>query len=351
MPLFKTPARVKPFHLRYLELCKSKNQLPLPEVKVRNKEFNTLDFFADRVKLEDWMSIFNALYHDTSLHYVAIKLRKNNLNGIFLLIFTKKNQLITKLAVFENINSIKKARKTHGVPVILTNVLFTQLLDTVCNFMTKNDHLITLMLEGLPLTENFITYIAKGLSNNCSIKNLSFARSALGDEGCEIICSTIKYLPNIDCLNLSQCQLGPKGSETIANLIKFQKIVRFTKGWESTLRYRTINPDILPGLKRITINGNPIKDEGLYYITEILKEDVWIKVLDVQNCGLTDDGAKMISNCLEYNNTLVMIDIQGNNGISGHFFDHIKMQLGNDSEESGSEVQVEQGKVSITQLK
>lgn len=77
----KAASRAKPFHLRYLELCKSKNILPLPEVKAKNKDFNTLDFFADRVKIDDWISIFNALYYDTSLHYVAVKLRKNNSNS------------------------------------------------------------------------------------------------------------------------------------------------------------------------------------------------------------------------------------------------------------------------------
>lgn len=221
--------------------------------------------------------------------------------------------------------------------------------------MINNQHLTTLMLEGLPLKKNFITYIANGLSENRSIKNLSFARSALGDEGCDIICSNIKCLTNIDCLNLSQCQLTPKGAASIADLIKFQKIVRFTKGWENTLRYRTIDPDILPGLKRITINENPIKDEGLFFITEILKEDVWIKALDVQNCGLTDEGAKMISDCLDFNNTLMRIDIQGNSGISLQFVHHIKSQMGGDSEESSSEGTSDQGmcdsKVNVSMLK
>lgn len=67
----------KPFHLRYLELCKNRNTNPLPEIKTRNKEFGTLDFFGDRVRVDDWLLIFNALYYDTSLHFVAIKLRKN----------------------------------------------------------------------------------------------------------------------------------------------------------------------------------------------------------------------------------------------------------------------------------
>lgn len=88
MPLIKAPSRVKPFHLRYLELCKSKNVLPLPEVKVKNKDFGTLDFYGDRVKVDDWMTIFHALYYDTSLHYLAIKLRKNHSNGRCFFLFS-----------------------------------------------------------------------------------------------------------------------------------------------------------------------------------------------------------------------------------------------------------------------
>lgn len=74
-------SRKKPFHLRYLELCKNKNIHPLPEVKVKNKDFATLDFFGDRAKVDDWLSIINALFYDTSLNFIAVKLRKNYLSG------------------------------------------------------------------------------------------------------------------------------------------------------------------------------------------------------------------------------------------------------------------------------
>lgn len=88
MPLFnKNTQRLKPFHLKYLDLCRSKNVHPLPEVKAKNKEFHVLDFYGDRVKVDDWLSISNALYYDTSLHHVAIKLRKNYQNGIYRLFF------------------------------------------------------------------------------------------------------------------------------------------------------------------------------------------------------------------------------------------------------------------------
>ncbi|XP_063703842.1 protein Cep78 homolog [Culicoides brevitarsis] len=337
MPLMKAHGvRAKPFHLRYLELCKNKNVLPLQEVKAKNKNYSTLDFFADRVKLDDWSPILNALYYDTSLHYVAIKLRKNNSN------------------VLENVNSIKRARKIHGTPILLTNHIFTQFVSTIRSFMQNNEHLTTLLLEGLPLKDNYIACIANGLSENHSIKNLSFARSALGDNGCEKICSNIKILTNIQCLNMSQCSLTAKGAKCIAELLNYQKIIRFGKGWESTLRYRTIDPDTLPGLKRITINGNQIHDEGVYFIMEVLKEDVWIKSIEMQNCGLTDDGAKMILDCLDYNKTLLMVDIDGNNIISTELVHMIKVQLGMDVDEMTSESEdsgSSEAKVSVQQLK
>lgn len=45
-----------------------------------------------------------------------------------------------------------------------------------------------------------------------------------------------------------------------------------------SLRYRDVDRDRMPGLKRILLNDNPlIGDEGLEHVTEILKEDEWIK--------------------------------------------------------------------------
>lgn len=79
--------KVKGFHEKYLAICKSKNIQPLPEVKVKQRNNHVLDFHADRVKVRDWMAISSALENDKSLHFVAIRLRKND--G-----FGKKKKLI-----------------------------------------------------------------------------------------------------------------------------------------------------------------------------------------------------------------------------------------------------------------
>lgn len=69
------------FHAKYLEVCKSKNLSPLPEVKTKNRNIYELDFHADRVKSEDWIAICRALTSDKTLRFIAIRLRKSNLLG------------------------------------------------------------------------------------------------------------------------------------------------------------------------------------------------------------------------------------------------------------------------------
>lgn len=124
------------------------------------------------------------------------------------------------MLVLEEIDSMKKTKSVTTRPVILTKYLFTELVDTLQKFLHCNSVLRTVICEGLPLTGKYMISFSKGLANNHSIKTLSLARSIIGDEGCEIVCSTVKHLPNIEALDFSHCNLSVKGAESITNLIK-----------------------------------------------------------------------------------------------------------------------------------
>lgn len=323
-------SRCKGFHLKYNDLCKARNCQPALDIRVKNKNYNILDFYADRIKLEDWLNIVMALGNDTTLHYIAVKLRRSQAN------------------VVDSFDTEKKIRTTKpAIPMIVTKFVMSQFIDAIAVSLEHNTNINTLILEGLPLMHKYITTIAKGLSKNISVKNLSFAKSCIGDEGCKIICSTITHLRNIESVNLSGCCITTDGAEAIMNLIKYQKISRYTEGWEKSLRYRDVDPDTIAGLKRITLNHNPeIKDEGLNTILELMKEDLWIKAIDMQNCGITDIGAQAIVACLETNKTILLFDIKENNDISEHFHKHIDMVLRGDSED-----EIESGLRKTTSLK
>lgn len=230
-----------------------------------------------------------------------------------------------------------------------------ELLNALQGLLTHNTQLEVLILEGLPMYGRYMTRLASGLFSNRSIKILSFARSNIGDEACEILCSNIKHLPNIESVNFSQCILGVKGIISIRDFIRFQKINRFSEAWIRSLRYQNIENEKFDGIKKILMNNNPqIGDEGIEILTDELREDVWIKEIEMQNCGLTDVGANHVKNCLEINKTILSFNINNNHDISNHLLRNISMHFGSstidiDSSDSSDTKSIHQ-KISKTQL-
>ncbi|XP_054726432.1 protein Cep78 homolog [Anastrepha obliqua] len=340
--------RCRSFHFRYLELCRAKNLTPLPDIRTKNNATSMLDFFGEKLGVTDWLLIIESLYYDQVLQTLSIRLRKNL--GM----------------VLEHLDTEKKARLFKQKPVICTKFVFSGIVEAVSNCIEFNKNLRILNLEGLPLNDKYVESIAKALSSNESLKEISFQRSNIYDKGCEAICNTIKYLENVEKLNLSECELTTKGAEHVADMIKIQKISRYTEGWQKSLRYRDVDPDSIPGLRSIALARNPqIVDDGVKAIVEILKEDVWIKVIDMENCGLTDRAANMILDCLEVNNYIIDFNVRGNAGISKFLQRSIREQLGKEDEDqkmlegqmqpgsgsNGPNAQSKKNRVTLAQLK
>lgn len=68
--------RCRSFHFRYLELCRSKNLTPLPDIRTKNNATSMLDFFGEKLGVTDWLLIIEALYYDQVLQTLSIRLRK-----------------------------------------------------------------------------------------------------------------------------------------------------------------------------------------------------------------------------------------------------------------------------------
>ena len=139
----------------------------------------------------------------------------------------------------------------------------------------------------------------------------------------------MKHLQNIESLDFSFCNLTVCGAESVANLLKYQKIQRFSEVWMRSLRYKDTNAETIPGLKSIILNYNSqIGDNGISLLIEVLNEDVWIKNIEMQGCGITDEGANHIIKCLSINKTIVTFNLANNPDISNHLHRHINAVLG-----------------------
>jgi hypothetical protein len=216
------------------------------------------------------------------------------------------------ISVFEDVDTFKKAKTLTSHPVIFSKYIFDEFIDAMQKFLTCNEILEELVIEGLPFTARYMPMLVNVIRTNKSIKSLSFSRCNIGDDGCEILCAHIKHMPNIETLNLSSCELTPKGADFVMKYIKLQRIHHFSDAWASTLRYQN-GEYSMGGIQKIVLNNNPlIGDEGLKEITSELLEDTWVKEIEMQNCGITQAGAEYIINCLATNKSIKNFDVTNN---------------------------------------
>ncbi|XP_060650110.1 protein Cep78 homolog [Drosophila nasuta] len=322
-PVVKKSSKSRSFHFRYLELCRAKNITPVPNIRANANSTTTLDLCGDKLGVSEWLLIIDALHHDLVLQTLVLRMRRSNGNNIVLPIDTEN-----------------RARLFRQKPVIYTRFIFNSLVEAIVNCVKSNKNLTVLKLEALPLQDSYIECIAKALASNDCLKELSFQKSFIGDKGCAAVCSTVKYLNHIEIFNLSECNLGPKGAEHVADMIKMQKISRFSEGWEKSLRYRSVDVNSIAGLRHIALSNNPIMgDDGLRLIAEVLKEDAWVQTMEMESCGLTDRGANLILECLALNNAITEFNIRNNDGISKFLMRQIRDHLGKEDEEKLKEPQ------------
>ncbi|KAH8318105.1 hypothetical protein KR074_009730 [Drosophila pseudoananassae] len=316
-PVVKKSSKSRSFHFRYMELCRAKNLTPVPEIRNKSNTTTFLELCGDKLAVSDWLLLTEALHYDLVLQQLTVRLRRT---------YPQTN--------IDSIDTEKRARLFRQRPVIYTRFIFHSLVQAIANCVASNKNLSVLKLEGLPLQDGYIDTIAKSLADNECLETVSFRKSNLGDRGCEAVCNTAKYLNRIETFDLSECGLTSKGAEHVAEMIKMQKITRYSEGWEKSLRYRSVDVNTISGLRVILLANNPeMGDDGVRLIAEVLKEDAWIKTVDMENCGLTDIGANVILDCLELNTAITEFNIRNNDGISKFLQRSIRDHFGEPAEE------------------
>ncbi|NXP40774.1 CEP78 protein, partial [Leiothrix lutea] len=290
------------FYSHYEHLCELQGSLPLKAVKA-NRTRDTVDLIVDHIKATDWAPLLNALRHNKTL--TSIGIRSLHQHGLE--------------------DSGVERYKTHfrkRIPATLSKDLTGQLCKAVKGCLSISDVLKNLELQGLLLRERDLALLTKGLATASSLESVSLAHCPIGDQGLETICQSIKNTATIRFVNFTACSLTWRGAEHIANVVKHQAIRRHGEAWAKSLRYRRPDLEYMAGLRRITLNCNMlVGDRGASAFADCLGEDLWLKALDLQQCGISNEGARSLLDALQTNTTLVVLDIRKN-----PLIDHVLMK-------------------------
>nr|XP_008108471.1 PREDICTED: centrosomal protein of 78 kDa isoform X2 [Anolis carolinensis] len=281
------------FYSHYEHLCAVQDCAPLASVQVKKPE-GVLDINADRIKGPDWLPLLAAVRHNKTLTSIAIK-------------------------SFHHQGHADPGSERQGpyirrrIPAIRSKDLTNQLCKAIKGCLMISSSLRNLELQGLLLREKDLALLTKGLASTTSLERLSLAHSPIGDGGSEIICQSVKNSQCIKSIDFTGCSLTWRGTEHIASILKHQAMKRHEEVWAESLRYRRPDLDCMAGLRRVSLNCNAlIGDRGATTLAECLGEDLWLKALDLQQCGLTNEGAKSFLEALKTNSALVVLDIRKN---------------------------------------
>ncbi|XP_049566784.1 centrosomal protein of 78 kDa isoform X3 [Orcinus orca] len=280
------------FVSHYEYLCALQDSVPLPSVRACLRE-GVLDFNADRLRGLDWAPLLSTLKINKDLPLICIRSFFQPWLG----------------ETGSDRNKVYRSR----VPAIRNKDVTFQLCKALKCCVSASGALRNLELNGLVLRERDLTMLTKGLNKSATLVHLCLANCPIGDGGLEIICQGIKNSITLKTVNFTGCNLTWQGADHMAKILKYQTIRRHEETWAESLRYRRPDLDCMAGLRRITLNCNTlIGDLGASAFAESLSEDLWLRALDLQQCGLTSEGAKALLKALETNRTLVVLDIRKN---------------------------------------
>ncbi|KAM9330713.1 centrosomal protein of 78 kDa-like [Gastrophryne carolinensis] len=292
------------FKSHYEYLCVLQDSVPLQGVKA-NLHHDALNFNADRIRLADWPPILNTLKINKSLISVSIKSSHQPGLGES----GQGNSYFYEIADAEKLG----IHFRRCIPPIRSKDMTFQLCRALAACLSVSNSLKELELHGLPLRERDLKTLAKGLAASTSLESLALLYCSCGDEGLKIVFQSVKNSPTIKMINFTGCNLTWRGAEYIADIIKHQATKRHSEAWAESLRYRRPDLDCMKGLRRISLNCNTlVGDQGAKALAEVLGEDLWLKALDLRQCGISNEGAQAFLQALQANTTLMVLDIRKN---------------------------------------
>uniref|UniRef100_F7DCF3 Centrosomal protein of 78 kDa n=1 Tax=Monodelphis domestica TaxID=13616 RepID=F7DCF3_MONDO len=275
------------FFSHYEYLCALQDSIPLPVVRT-NLRLGVLDFNADRLKLLDWAPLLSALRINKNLPSIAIR-------------------------SFYQPGFGDSAYYKRRIPTIRSKEVTIQLCKAIKGCLSVSPALKNLELQGIYLRERDLILLTRGLNKSASLVHLSLAHCPIGDGGLETICQSVKTSVTLKTIDFSGCNLTWRGAEHLANILKYQTIKRHEDVWAESLRYRNPDLDGMAGLQRISLNYNTlIGDQGASAFAQCLCDSLWLRALDLQQCGISNEGAKTLLTALEGNTTLMVLDVRKN---------------------------------------
>uniref|UniRef100_UPI00358DEE95 centrosomal protein of 78 kDa-like isoform X2 n=1 Tax=Myxine glutinosa TaxID=7769 RepID=UPI00358DEE95 len=286
------PRQPRNLGVQYEQQCVREGTAPLKEV-IDGLESLQLHLNVDRLSRPRWPPVIKCIQMGKMLKDISFKssqCAELHLSDV---------GILRRRAVEQPVENLR-----HMLPV---------LCKAIVECLDSSKALKSLSLEFLQLNLREIDALAGGLARSPSLCTLSLAGCPITDRGLEVLCRSLKIATTIQCVDFSNCGITWHGVEFLTKVIQTQAVNRHAQAWAESLRYRYPDLDVMPGLRRLSLNRNPrIADRGANVLADALPDELWLKALDLQACGISNFGADSLVAMLKSNSSIVVLDLRGN---------------------------------------
>ena len=169
-----------------------------------------------------------------------------------------------------------------------------------------------------------IAYIATALQmNTCTLRKLDISKCGITDEGVESLAKALVVNSSLQELNVRENEIGDNGIDHIANTslqtdtcsIKVLNISQCSisdEGAKSLAKALAVNRS----LQELNISANKIHDIGLTRIATALRRNSTMTKLNISQCSISDEGAESLAaNACSLQVLNISYNMIGSNGI------------------------------------
>ena len=179
---------------------------------------------------------------------------------------------------------------------ISKNIITDEAMQTICNYLGKNNTLLKLGMSSCRITSNGVAQMAAALKINSTLMKLDISCNQFGEVGVISIADSLQYNKTIQKLNLSATGMSSSGAAKIAEALYVNKT-----------------------LEKLNLSHNILESDGVAAITECLKRNSTLKRLDVSACGIKSLSVRMFAEAIKVNKDLCTLNLSMNGCIDDGF--------------------------------
>ena len=180
-------------------------------------------------------------------------------------------------------------------------------------YIGNNNQLSTLDFTGVALTDGITSLLSAEMHRNRSVENINFTNNSLGIEGIRGLESVLRASTKLVILCFNCNRFGDKGFEIISTALH-SRPVRYLLMDACDIKEVTISDGFFPKyLDELSLCYNTIDSVGCLALAHVLqRKDSTLKKLLLRDNFIDDEGARILSNSLRTNTSLMFLDLQGN---------------------------------------